>query len=121
MSAKYDKCPNCKSKDTTRVVYSCTKCKFEGCWDKYGNGCWPKYLECPSCHESGHYTLSGNISGQRLTILFKDLGFIVDGGKAGEQINVGAPIVNQLVGTEAITNSAKNVYRKWYGCYEIVY
>jgi hypothetical protein len=59
----YDECPNprCRSRDGTRGVYECTKCGFQGCWDKYGGGCWPKQSACPSCGASGHWRKVGDI------------------------------------------------------------
>jgi hypothetical protein len=49
MTYNVSQCPNCSSTDNNRSVYQCTNCKFEGCWDKWGGGCWPKHEACSQC------------------------------------------------------------------------
>ncbi len=36
---EYDACPSC-GYEGSRNIYECNNCGFQGCWDRYGGGCW---------------------------------------------------------------------------------
>jgi hypothetical protein len=63
MSYYVKQCPTCSSTDSNRSVYQCTKCGHQGCWDRWGGGCWPKQSTCPKCGASGQYTKVADIEG----------------------------------------------------------